>query len=299
MNAALHQFIFPFSINNNAESEFKKQLILEQFIPFSLGDLEQENMFYGVNYRVSHHEMERYYLPFTNNVLFPHQTDDESSFQRYSKRYEISCELKMEHATFPFAIHSVDVTLCPFDLGFITIRTELDCEVINYSLALEFAKRFRVLQNMSKQDDKSYIQHQNVNYNEVEDFIFAVLVPDTMRFLDKENMSEVYFENLPFFIDERMFVESFFSLPKDSEITLEDQYRAARTDGLKIRENPSSGLPIWTILKNIVRFIPITGGGRIRILRWTRIPFAALPINPKTLQPRSLIKCMGSTIIFC
>jgi succinate dehydrogenase hydrophobic anchor subunit len=241
LNAALHQFIFPFSINNNAESEFKRQLKLDDFIPFFLGDLEQEDMFYGVNYQVSHHEMERYYLPFTNNVLFPHKTDNESSFQRYSKRYELSCELKTEHTAFPFTIHSVDVTLCPFDLGFITIRTELECEVINYSLALEFAKRFRVLQNISKQDDKTYIQHQNVNYNEVEEFIFAVLVPDTLRFLDKETMDEAYFENLPFFIDERMFVESFFSFQKGSEITLEDQYRAARTDGLDDKGEPFIG----------------------------------------------------------
>jgi hypothetical protein len=54
MNSALHQFIFPFSINRNSQQKFKKQLQLNGFIPFSLGNSQQENMFYGPNNRVSH-----------------------------------------------------------------------------------------------------------------------------------------------------------------------------------------------------------------------------------------------------
>jgi hypothetical protein len=241
LNAALHQFIFPFSINSNSQKEFKKQLEKDGFMAFSLGDTMQESMFYGPNYQVSHQDMERYYLPFTNNVLFPHEKDNESSFQRYSKRYELTGKLNTVHVDIPFTIHSVDVTLCPFDLGFITIRTDLNCEIANFSLALEFAKRFRVLQNISELDDRTTIKYDNSSYEEVEEFIFAVLVPGTIQFLDKESMNEVYFEKLPFFIDERMYVESFYCLKEDTEITKEDQYRAARTDGLDEKGGPFMG----------------------------------------------------------
>src|ERR1700730_8403888 len=182
LNSALHQFIFPFSVNRNSQIKFKKQLQLDGFNPFSLGDTQQENMFYGPNNRVSHREMERYYQSITRSVLFPHKEDVEDSFQRYSKKTELDCAFHSEHSIIPFTIHSVDVIMCPFDLGFITIRTELNCKTLNYSLALEFAKRFRVLQNVTEQDDRSFVHHKHLEYKEVEDFIFEILVPNTLEF---------------------------------------------------------------------------------------------------------------------
>src|ERR1700730_6919818 len=107
MNSALHQFIFPFSINRNSQKKFKKQLQEYGFIPFSLGDTQQENLFYGPNNRVSHREMERYYQLITRSVLFPHEEDVKDAFQRYSKKTELDCELHSEHASIPFTIHSV------------------------------------------------------------------------------------------------------------------------------------------------------------------------------------------------
>jgi hypothetical protein len=126
-------------------------------------------------------------------------------------------------------------------LGFITIRTELKGKTLNYSLALEFAKRFRVLQNITEQDDRSFVHHNNLNYNEVEDFIFEILVPNTLEFLDKDSLKESYFGKLPFFVDERMYVECFYSMKEGTEITLVDLYRASRMDGFDEEGNPFIG----------------------------------------------------------
>jgi hypothetical protein len=185
--------------------------------------------------------MERYYLSITRGVLFPHKIDVEDSFQRYSKKTELDCAFHSEHSIIPFTIHSVDVIMCPFDLGFITIRTELNCESLNYTLALEFAKRFRVLQNVNKQDGRSFVHHNHLEYKEVEDFIFEILVPNTLDYLDKESLKETYFEKLPFFVDERMYVQCFYSMEEGTEITLVDQYRASRIDGMDEKGNPFIG----------------------------------------------------------
>ncbi len=69
----------------------------------------------------------------------------------------LSAALKTNASKIPFVIHSVDVTICPFDLGFITIRTQIAQERLTFSGALEFADRFRVLQDISKRDNLTFI----------------------------------------------------------------------------------------------------------------------------------------------
>ncbi|UUZ83382.1 hypothetical protein LJK88_05655 [Paenibacillus sp. P26] len=154
LKVALFQFLFPFSLNRDCQHSLKRQLKEDGFIPFSLRNLELETAFYGPGYRVSHLGMERYYLPFTNNVIFPHG-ESEEGFQRYSKRMDMVCTMESRQDAYNVKIHSVDVVLCPFDLGFITVRTESPCEGLTYTQALEFVSRFRVLQNVSEQDNRT------------------------------------------------------------------------------------------------------------------------------------------------
>ncbi|BFT72744.1 hypothetical protein [Paenibacillus sp. P36] len=250
MQVALHQFIFPFSIKLNSQNRFKEQLLKDEFIPFFIDETMQEDKYYGPENRVSHREMEHYYLPFTSSFLFPHEEDNEQGFRRYSKQLDIVSSLHSPYYNLAFTIHSIDVILCPFDLGFITIRTELKCEEINYSLALEFAKRFRVLQNMNKQDDESYIQYNEKTFKQSESFIFHILGPNTSAFLDQGRVDEVIFEKLPFFLDECMYVACFYSLDEGSEISLVDIYRAARIDGLDKEGKPFIGATNLNYIKS-------------------------------------------------
>ncbi|MZQ81255.1 hypothetical protein GQF01_03845 [Paenibacillus sp. 5J-6] len=250
MHVALHQFIFPFSINRTSQNRFKEQLLKDEFNPFLIYETQQEERYYGPGYQVSHREMERYYLPFTSKFLFPHAEGNEEGFRRYSKQMNLECSLHSPYYNLAFTIHSLDVILCPFDLGFITIRTELNCAELSYSLALEFAKRFRVLQNMNKQDDESYIQNNKMTFKESESFIFHILGPNTLAFLEKGRQNEAHFEKLPFFLDECMYVACFYSFVESSEISLVDIYRAARIDGLDKEGKPFIGATNLNYIKS-------------------------------------------------
>ncbi|SFL69219.1 hypothetical protein SAMN03159341_108243 [Paenibacillus sp. 1_12] len=237
LKAALFQFVFPFSLNEDCQDDLKHQLKRDGFSAFDLGDLELENAFYGKGYQVSHLNLERYYLPFTNSVIFPHE-DSKDVFLRYSKRLELACSLQIQQQLVLFGIHSVDVVLCPFDLGFITVRSEVRCEDLTYSQVLEFVNRFRILQNMKDQDEPVQLVHNGKRYNEVEEFILDGLVPGMMPFLDKTDLEKTYFEKLPFFVDERMFVQGLVSFTDNCPIAPEDIYRASRVDGLDLQGQP-------------------------------------------------------------
>jgi hypothetical protein len=238
MECALINFIFPFSVVPRSQKAFKHKLLDDGFEPFSLNNLELESRYYGEGFRVSHRNMERYYLPFTSNVLFPHAEDSES-FQRYSRKMDTDCVLKSQYNHTPFKILSADVFLCPFSLGFITVRTQITKDDLTYTEALEFANRFRVLQDITLSDDQTYVECAGQEYKEVEDFIFKVVAASTLPFLDTAEQSGAYFETMPFFVDERMFVQAFYNFKEGTQIDPEDLYRAARIDGLNQEGNPN------------------------------------------------------------
>ncbi|PZE20034.1 hypothetical protein [Paenibacillus xerothermodurans] len=234
---ALHNFIFPFSLKQNCQLDLKQQIQQHGFEFFSLNNLRLEDAYYGDDYRVSHRNMERYYLPFTANILFPHQ-ENADCFQRFSKPMRHDCELKTQLFTIPFRIISVDIFLCPFQLGLITIRTELTAAHTDYSLAVEFANRFRVLEDVNAQDDATYIVCENAEFKEIEEFIFQRLTPFIVPCLDKAGMVGAYFETLPFFVDERMYVQAMYCFENGSSIANHDLYRAAQLDGINSKGEP-------------------------------------------------------------
>ncbi|EXX85787.1 hypothetical protein BG53_07340 [Paenibacillus darwinianus] len=74
---------------------------------------------------MSHKRLERYYLHFTGNVLFP-RDHNLKAFQRLSKAQGENYQLETPYFSMPFEILSVDVIVCPFDLGFLTVRIRID-----------------------------------------------------------------------------------------------------------------------------------------------------------------------------
>ncbi|WP_426449830.1 hypothetical protein ACP26L_32995 [Paenibacillus sp. S-38] len=226
----LHQFIFPFSLDRHSRDKVKHRLMKDGFHPFYLQNLSLEDAYYGEKFRVSHHNLERYYLPFTNHILFPRREEDEG-LRRFSKSVGLSCCMDTEFGSVPFTIHSVDVLLCPFDIGFVTVRTELSSGDLFYSQALEFAARFRILQNLKDQHKQTQFTVGEEGYAEVEDLLFRKLVPGMIPYMDKTELKESYFEKLPFFVDERMFVHSLYAFEQGQEITDIDLYRGSRIDG--------------------------------------------------------------------
>lgn len=231
------QFLFPFSLNSDCHAALKKTLDREGFIPFRLDHLDMEDAFYGPRHRVSHRDMERYYLPFTNHVLFPSE-DNLESFQRMSKRLDAQAVLRTRFFEAPFVLHAVDVVLCPFDTGFITLRVQVTKENITFTEAIEFAERLRALQDAHSEDRAASVLYEGEVYQEVQDFIFKGIVPHIVEHLDRTPMDGAYFEELPYLIDERMYVMASYSFPEGTDITSLDRYRASRLDGLDDDGNP-------------------------------------------------------------
>jgi len=231
LHTALLQFIFPFSIKQGQGPELGQQLERDGFTRFFLDKRGLEDAYYGEGYCVSHEKMERSYLPFAAHVLFPRQKD-KNSFHRFSRANNLDCNLEMPMNNLPFRVLSTDVFLCPFQLGFVTIRVDLRSDKLPFSMALEFADRFRTLEDVTRRDRYTHIQCGERSFKQVEDFVFNELVPGLRSFLDSSELSGAYFETLPFFVDERMLVQAFYGFEANADLNVNVRYQASQLDGL-------------------------------------------------------------------
>lgn len=241
LHTALLQFIFPFSIKDGEDQKLVRQLKQDGFTRFFLDNKELEDAYYGEGYCVSHEKMERSYLPFAAHVLFPREKDDEDSFRRFSRVNGLACTLEMPRQSVHFRVLSTDVILCPFQLGFLTVRIRIEEETLPFSLALEFADRFRTLEDATIQDRQTSIHCGSKSFEQVEDFVFKNLVSGLMPFLDQSEIDGAYFETLPFFVDERMLVQAFYGfIPEEEtdELDMKLRYRASQLDGLDMNGKP-------------------------------------------------------------
>lgn len=237
VEAALCQFLFPFSIREGCQPSLQKELKESGFDYFHLDKEEQEKKYYGPSHRVSHRGLERYYLPFASNILFPH-SEKERGFQRYSRKMEMDAKVRLDETELSFILHSVDITLCPFNLGFVTMRIELAKEGLTYTQALEFIKQFRQLENVLKKKDYPIVCYRDTEYKEVESFLFTEIAPAIRPYLDEVNPDKAYFETLSFFVDERMYAQAFFAFAEGEELHKVDVYRAGQLNGMDLEGKP-------------------------------------------------------------
>ncbi|WNS41842.1 hypothetical protein [Paenibacillus sp. MMS20-IR301] len=240
LHTALLQFIFPFSIKTGEDKELIGRLREDGFMPFFLDNKGLEHAYYGEKHCVSHEKMERSYLPFAAHVLFPREKDTDS-FRRFSRANNLDCRLDMPLQPVNFRVLSTDVFICPFQLGFLNVRVEIREEHLPFSIAVEFADRFRMLEDVSYQDKQTRIHCEDKSFDQVEDFVFKDLVSGLEPFLDPAEINGAYFETLPFFVDERMLVQAFYGFDRredDDEISVELRYRASQLDGLNVENRP-------------------------------------------------------------
>ncbi|MGE6362728.1 hypothetical protein ACQKD9_02410 [Bacillus paramycoides] len=237
VSTAIFQFIFPFSFKSGYEQNMFPFLQKNDFRPFRLDHLEDENTYYG-EFHVSHQNMEAYYLSFTNKILFPH-SEHQKGLQRYSKDLNLNGHLTTNLISVPFTVHSIDVTLCPYELGFLTIRTEVNISPnMILSDAIEFATRFRVLETRNETDENICITCDGKKYSQVEKFIFGYLFNGLTDFFEKKRLRSSYFQTFPFFEDQRMYVQTLLSLKENMELNVIDVYRTSSLSGLSSNGKP-------------------------------------------------------------
>ncbi|MBM7693681.1 hypothetical protein JOC77_003125 [Peribacillus deserti] len=236
LDRALLVFVLPFSIKEYRIVSLKKTLGDQQYEAFKLDDLSLERKYYG-DFQIFHENIEGYYLPFTNKILFP-SNEKQEGFHRFSKQMNLDCYYNAEKFSLPFQLLSTDVTLCPMNVGFITIRLQIG-EDANFSSAMEFAKRFRSLSSKRYSRNEISLKGEEKTFKDVKEFIIKHLNPSITDYFDKTNMEESYFETFPFFEDDRMYVQSIFSFKENDPFEKMDVFRAANLDGSDSEGKPS------------------------------------------------------------
>ncbi|WP_191561598.1 hypothetical protein [Metabacillus idriensis] len=236
----ISQFIFPFSWKQDCVKELIDELINNGFEFFSINNPSRKSSFYGENVNIPHKRLNHYFLPYIEQILFPNQFK-EKAINRYSKSLNLDCRLETAHNSYNMKIHSIDIYICPFSIGMITIRAEpysMD-KILTLSEALDFMDHFRVLEPLITEEKGTSIYAEQQKYDKIQEFIFQDLCPYIVPFIEKsENDQSTYLGSLPYFIDERMFVSSLLVTSSDDKITDEELFRIGHMNGFDKNGKP-------------------------------------------------------------
>ena len=210
-----YQFMFPFLLKENRIKEFIDKMLNDGYEFFKLKESSQEEGFYG-EHQVQHRKLEKFFLPNIEQLLFPESMDNRKDIRRFSKILGYSGKLQGEYVEIPFTIPSIDIVICPFQVGILTIRVQLP-ESISFTESVEFADIFRTIEPIEGAD-ACKILYGNQEFGQVKDFIFAEICPFIKAFMDNQEEQSPYFGSMPFFMDEKMYVLSYISLDPREEI---------------------------------------------------------------------------------
>ncbi len=217
----------PFSYRERSKFKMYDALKQNKFEFFSLDQLHLQQKYYG-SVTVLHEELDQHFLPYIERRMFPKQ-EREDSFLRYSKEVGKMASLSIHGRTYPFQVLSADVVICPFQLGFVTLRIALPGEYELHA-AMEFMHHIRVLEPKLPEEKGIYIDAGNDRYNSVSDFTFDRLCPFLRKYLNHDAVRDGYFGSLPFFEDERMLLSAYTEASNHPDTR--EMYSLSQLDGL-------------------------------------------------------------------
>ncbi len=223
-------FLFPFSYREKNRKKIGNHLNSQGYTFFQLNNKELEDVFYGPSIRVDNKELDQYFLPFIERKLFPHTISDDG-FLRFSKKIGQDYIQEVHGDSFRFTVNSVDVTACPFGIGLITIRTEMNHTENELSEVLNFMNHFRVLEPKIDEQEGAVIKDDHHVFTSTNEFVFDYLCPEIKQFIIHDDKRSGYFGSLPFFEDERMIASAFLIAPYGEEIKPDQLFRMGQLDG--------------------------------------------------------------------
>lgn len=226
-------YLFPFSFRERDRKEIMEELEKHQFTFFTLDKEELQDKYYGDNIKIVHEELDQFFLPFIEDKLFPIHTNNRG-FLRYSKVVEESFTYEVNDHKLNFIINSVDITLCPFGIGIITIRAALDQDQETFTNILDHIAHFRVLEPKLAFDKGSKIHHKNIVFESTNELVFDFLCKPLKPFIIQDEKLAGYYGSLPYFEDERMHSSLYLIANEKSEITDDQLFRLAHLDGKDI-----------------------------------------------------------------
>ncbi|MRX70691.1 hypothetical protein GJU40_00720 [Bacillus lacus] len=227
------QFVFPFSLQLNKHEKAAESLQQNGFEFFKLSKEEHEDKFYPDDIRVSHTHIEQYFLPHIERILFP-KLYQLNSINRYSKEFKEPVTLmtnKNRNLIYELTLDSIDLLLCPFEVGFITLKTSMKVQDHKLIHALDFLDHFRVLEPKVAEEKGIELQYCGKTFETLQDFIFGELCPFIVPYMLKDRHSSPYFGSLPYFIDERMYTINYIKVPKDTIVENSHLFRIGQING--------------------------------------------------------------------
>ncbi|TQR16301.1 hypothetical protein [Psychrobacillus soli] len=227
---AFMNYLFPFSFREKERSKLMERLRNQHFTFFKLDKYELQDLYYGEGIQINHEELDQFFLPFVEDKLFPHSVN-ERGFLRYSKKIKKSFTLKGKTNEFDFIINSVDIILCPFGIGLITVRTEMTKEQESLTNVLDFMSHFRVLEPKLEEEKGTNIHQQHKTFTTTSQLILDYLCPFLKPFIVQNRKMEGYYGSLPFFEDERMLSSAFLIAAGGQAITNDQLFRMGQLDG--------------------------------------------------------------------
>ncbi|MGN1401169.1 MAG: CorA family divalent cation transporter [Bacillus sp. (in: firmicutes)] len=233
------QFTFPFSLRKGNNLSLIKLLFQAGYTFFLLKDTDQESSYYG-GARISHRQLERFFLPNIEKILFPASFEDSFGLRRMSKAVHINGTFSAEYIETDFVISSVDVVICPYQIGLINIRVDLPSGT-TLTESLEFASEFRIMEPIGEKESAREIIHEGSSYKKMMDFIFHAVCPQVRDYMKDEKETSPYFGSLPFFMDERMFMIGFFHSDTEEGIKKDELFRIGHVYGYDHQGDPLVG----------------------------------------------------------
>ena len=230
-------FMFPFAFHEKKRKSLMTTLTDNGFTFFKLGREELQDKYYGRGVKIIHEELDQYFLPYIEDKLFPTSTKNRG-FLRYSKQYNDHFNWQLREDAMDFHLNSLDITLCPFGIGVVTLRVGLTD--MNYTLSevLNFISHFRVMEPKLREEKGVRIFTEGKEIKTTSELIMEHLCPSIKPFIVSSNKLAGYYGGLPFFEDERMLSSAFLIANEQEEITNEQLYRISRLDGKDIDGNP-------------------------------------------------------------
>ena len=230
ITGAYMTYLFPFSFKEKERARLIEQLKKHQFTLFDLNNTDMEDLYYGEGVRISHEELDQFFLPFIEDKLFPHSIKDRG-FIRYSKEMKENLLIKVHNSEMNLIINSVDIILCPFGIGIITIRMEMENEQETLSDILNMMSHFRVLEPKLEAEKGSKIYLRDKIFHTTSELIFNYLCKPLKPFVIENKKLEGYYGSLPFFEDERMLSSAILIAADNQIITNNHLFQMGQLDG--------------------------------------------------------------------
>lgn len=222
-------FYYPFNYRQYHFEKLQRTLKQHQYFHFQINQSEFHESLYGSDVVVSHNLLTQFYYPFIEEKLLNTETSL-VHFNRYSKSFSLSSEMKTKFETIPFTIHSADINLCPFGIGIVAIRIQLN-DITDITSALSFAHYFRVLHPKVDEELGATYTVDEINFENPEQILMEKLAPFLEKFFVDYSYVGKTINKMPFFEDERMYVSAFMQVDPQVEIGEEILYRAGQLNG--------------------------------------------------------------------